>query len=232
VSSPPIAPPGPAIPISFGGTATSSYVSTAKSAAVSVTTPGGSTIEVLGQMEADFYNRSAKHYRDENEFTNASDVLDLDRLLFYELQVFRMSMWLARGTDYDGMDISPTELRRNLKEVSDQLSKVKTDLGLTKAAREKAQAESVGAYLVELKQRAKEFGVHREKQLGKGLELCKQLFSIVSAYDRADAVEREKLGFRDAEEVLAWIRETMKPEFDEVDDYFRTNHQKYWVRDI
>jgi hypothetical protein len=236
VSTPPLAPPGPAIPISLGGAppvaGAPSSLYQRVSNPTTVTTPSGSQIMVLGQMEAEFYNKSAKHYRDENEFTNASDVLDLDRLLFYELQVFRMGYWLARGTDYDGMDISPVELRRNLKEVSDQLSRVKNDLGLTKAAREKAQAESVGAYLMELKQRAKEFGVHREKQLGKGLELCKQLFSIVAAFDRADAVEREKLGFRDSDEVLAWIRDTMKPEFDEVDDHFRTHQQKYWVRDI
>lgn len=186
----------------------------------------------MGQMEADFYDKSAKHYRDENEFTNASDVLDLDRILFYELQIFRMGYWLSKGKDYDGFDVSSVELRRNLKEVADQLSRVKNDLGLTKAARDKAQAESVGAYLMELKQRGKEFGVHREKQLGKAIELVKQLFAITSAYDRADQVEREKLGFRDADEVLAWIRETMKPEFDAVDEYFRTHQQKFWVRDI
>lgn len=230
MSTPPAtAPPGTAfgaIPVTPGS---SLFVPVQR---IPVSTPGGSVIEVLGQMEADFYERSAKHYQDENEFTNASDVLDLDRLLFYELQVFRMGYWLARGTDYDGMDISPVELRRHLKETSDQLSKVKSDLGLTKAARDKAQAESVGAYLVELKQRAKEFGIHREKQLGKALELTKQLFAIVSAFDRADKVEREKLGFRDEAEVLEWIRGTMKPEFDIVDDYFRQNQQRYWVRDV
>lgn len=199
---------------------------------VEVTTPAGHKIKVLGDIEREFYEGKAKHYTDENEFTNASDLLDLDRLLFYELTIFRTTYWLAQGVDYDGYSIDPVKLQRNLKETALQLSSVKNDLGLTKSARDKAQAEDVGTYLLELKQRAREFGIHREKQLGKGIELCKQLFSIVGAFDRADDVERAKMGFETEADVLAWIRETMKPEFDEVDDYFRANAQKYWVRRI
>lgn len=199
---------------------------------VEVTTPAGHRLKVLGDIEREFYEGKAQHYTDENEFTNASDLLDLDRLLFYELTIFRVTYWLAQDTDYDGFAIDVTKLQRNLKDTADQLSKVKNDLGLTKSARDKAQAEDVGTYITELKQRAREFGIHREKQLGKGIELCKQLFSIVGAFDRADAIERGKLGFEDEAAVLEWIRDTMKPEFDAVDDYFRINQQTYWVRRI
>jgi hypothetical protein len=199
---------------------------------VEVVTPAGQTIRVLGDIEKDFYVGTAKHYTDENEFTHASDLLDLDRLLFYELTIFRVTYWLAQGVDYDGFSIDPVKLQRNLRETADQLSKVKTDLGLTKSARDKAQAEDVGTYIQELKQRAREFGVHRENQLGKGIELCKQLFSIVGAFERADAIERAKLGFEDEAAIIEWISQTMKPEFDAVDDYFRANHQRYWVRRV
>lgn len=199
---------------------------------IEVQTPSGQTIRVLGDIERDFYTGKAKHYTDENEFSNASDLLDLDRLLFYELAIFRATYWLAQGTDYDGFSFNTAALQKNLKETSDQLSRVKTDLGLTKSARDKAVAEDVGTYITELKQRAREFGIHREEQLGKGIELCKQLFSIVGAFDRADDVEKAKLGFEDADAVMAWIRDTMKPEFDAVDDYFRENQQKYWVRKV
>jgi hypothetical protein len=199
---------------------------------IEVKTPAGNTIKVLGDIERDFYVGKAKHYTDENEFTNASDLLDLDRLLFYELQIFRTTYWLAQDFDYDGFKIDPQRLQRTLKETAEQLSKVKNDLGLTKSARDKAQAEDVGTYIRELKQRAMEFGVHRETQLGKGIELCKQLFSIVGAFERADAVERAKLGFEDADAIVEWISQTMKPEFDAVDEYFRKNQQKYWVRKI
>jgi hypothetical protein len=196
---------------------------------VDVVTPSGQKLRVLGQLEKDFYEAQAKQYLDENDFTNASDLLDLDRLLFYELIVYRMTWWLGAGVDYDNFTIDRTQCQRNLKETSEQLSKVKTDLGLTKSARDKAQAESVGAYLTELKQRAKEFGVHREKQLVKGITLCHQLFSIVGAFDRADAVERTKIGFESEADVLDWVRNTMKPEFQAVDDHFAKNVQRYWT---
>lgn len=223
----------PAIPITPGGGV--SFAPSLAGPAVQpkdVTTPSGVIIRVLGDVEQQFYIAKAKEYLDQNDFTNVSDLLDLDRLLFYELIVFRMQWWLGAGVDYDGLPIDRNQLQRNLKDTSDQLSKVKNDLGLTKSARDKAQAESVGAYLTDLKQRAKEFGVHRERQLVKGITLMKQLASIVGAFDRADKIEREKLGFRDEVEVLAWVRDVMIPEFDAVDAHFRANQQRYWVRKI
>lgn len=200
-----------------------------------VTTPSGQTIEVLSDSERLFYEGQAARYQAENKFDNTSDLLDLDRLVFLELLVFRASSWLGRGTDYDGMtltDRGEADCRRALKENSALITQVKNDLGLTKSQRDKAQFESVGTYIQQLKQRAKEFGVHREKQLAKGITLCQQLFSIVGAFDRADEVERAKIGFETEADVLDWIRTVMRPEFNEVDAHFRANQQKYWLRDL
>jgi hypothetical protein len=200
-----------------------------------VITPSGQTIEVLSNSERLFYEGQARRYQDENKFDNTSDLLDLDRLVFLELLVFRASSWLGRGTDYDGMvitDRAEADARKALKENSDLISRVKNDLGLTKSQRDKAQFESVGTYITQLKQRAKEFGIHREKQLAKGITLCQQLFSIVGAFDRADEVERGKIGFETEQDVLDWVRNVMRPEFDEVDRHFRANQQRYWVRDL
>ena len=197
-----------------------------------VTTPSGQTIEVLTDSERTFYEGQALRYQTENKFTNTSDLLDLDRLVFLELLVFRASSWLGRGTFYDGAvlsDRSESDCRKAMKENSELISRVKNDLGLTKAARDKADYESVGAYLTQLKQRAKEFGVHREKQLTKGVTLCHQLFAIVGAFDRADAVERGKIGFESEADILEWVRTTMKPEFQAVDDHFAKNVQRYWT---
>jgi hypothetical protein len=202
--------------------------------AIRVATPSGQTIEVLGAGEEAFYSGQAKAYQDENAFTNNSDLLDLDRLVFLELIVYRMTAWLGRGIDYDGMDVDRRECQRTLKETSDLISKVKSDLGLTKAARDKAQYEDVGTYLVQLKQRAREFGVHREKQLGKALGLTKQLFSIIGSYDRSDEIERDKLGFRTDADIVQWIRDVYMPQFNAVDEHFRNRKdgQRYWARSI
>jgi len=197
-----------------------------------VATPSGQTIEVLADVEKSFYESQAARYQHENKFTNTSDLLDLDRLVFLELLVYRASSWLGSGAQYDGMpltDRAESDCRRAMKENSELISRLKTDLGLTKAARDKADYESVGQYVTQLKQRAKEFGVHREKQLIKGITLCHQLFAIVGAFDRSDEVERGKIGFETEADVLTWIRDIMKPEFQAVDDHFAKNVQRYWT---
>lgn len=199
---------------------------------VAVTTPSGQQTFVLGPTEEQFYVSQSQRYLDDYAYTNVSDLLDLDRLLFLELQAFRLSNWLGTGRDYDGVLVDSAAQRRALKEASDLISKVKNDLGMTKSQRDKEREASVSAYLTTLKQRAKEFGVHREKQLIKGITLCQQLFSIIGSYDRADSIERDKLGFTSEAEIVDWVRTVMRPEFDAVDSHFRQNHQRYWLKDL
>lgn len=196
-----------------------------------VATPSGQTIDVLGLAEAQFYEGQAQRYQEQNSFTNASDLQDLDRVIFLELMIFRATSWLGSGKDSFGFELSDRsrlDCQRSLKENSTLLSTVKNDLGLTKSQRDKAQYESVGTYLEELKIRAKEFGINREDQVGKMIALGKQLFSIVGAYDRADEQERKKIGFENDREILDWIREVMQPEFDEIDAYFIAHTQRFW----
>lgn len=197
-----------------------------------VTTPSGQSIEVLGNAERDFYGGQCVAYMAQNLFTNTSDLLDLDRLVFLELLIYRATSWIGRGQDYDGLPLSDsgeTAQRRSLKETSALISVIKNDLGLTKSQRDKDAYSSVGTYITQLKQRAKEFGIHREKQVATGITLCKQLFAIVGAYDRSDEVERRKIGFENADEILEWIRIVMVTEFDAIDTAFIAGTQKYWT---
>lgn len=198
-----------------------------------VRTHSGQVIEVMGVAEKSFYKDQQKKYLAENSFTAATDLQDLDRLLFFELMNYRYTTWLSSGKNYYNELLTPNEavdLRRSMKDIAPLISTIKNDLGLTKSQRDKAQYESVGTYLTELKARAMEFGVHREKQLGKALCLINELFTIIGAFDRASEIERIKLGFENAEEILDWIRKTMRPEYDEVDEHFRKNQQKNWIR--
>jgi len=196
-----------------------------------VTTPSGQSIEVLCEAERDFYRGQQASYMAQNKFTNTSDLLDLDRLIFLELLIYRATSWIGRGQDYDGMTLTVTAevaQRRSLKETSALISVIKNDLGLTKSQRDRDAYESVGAYITQLKQRARSFGVHREKQVATGITLCKQLFAIIGAYDRSDEVEKRKIGFENAGEILDWVREIMIPEFDAVDAAFINSTQRYW----
>lgn len=197
-----------------------------------VATPSGQHIEVRGDAERLFYEGQSRKYLVENRFTNASDLLDLDRLVFLELLIYRASVWLGRGQDYDGTllgDRAEQDARRSLKENSALISTIKNDLGMTKSQRDKAQFENAGSYITQLKQRAKEFGVHREQQLDRALVMINQLFSIVGAFDRSNEFERKKIGFESEAEILDWVREVMRPEYEAVDKHFVQHTQRYWT---
>lgn len=199
-----------------------------------VTTVAGHSIEVMSPDEAKYYNSSKRKYLAENKFTAVTDQADLDRLLFMELLVFRWTGWLSSGRDYDGL-LTPNQedqIRKNLKEMSPLISNVKNDLGLTKSQRDKEAFESVGQYLVDLKARAKEHGVRREKQLTAAIALTKELFSLVGTFDRSNELERGKIGLETEADIVDWIRLHMKPTFDEIDEYFQNHQQKFWVRKV
>lgn len=201
---------------------------------IKVRTVSGFEIEVMGRPEAKYYRDQQVKYLAENKFTAVTDLADLDRLLFLELMIFRWTGWLASGKDYDGY-LAPSQedqVRKNIKEVGPQISTIKQDLGLTKSQRDKEAFESVGQYLVDLKARAKEHGVRREKQLTTAICLVKELFSLIGTYDRSNELERSKIGLETPEDILDWIRNHMKPEFDAVDEYFQQNQQKFWVRKV
>lgn len=199
-----------------------------------VSTVAGHSIEVMSTEEARYYNASKRKYLAENKFTAVTDLVDLDRLLFMELLVFRWTGWLSSGRDYDGL-LSPNQedqVRKNLKEMSPLISGVKNDLGLTKSQRDKEAFESVGQYLIDLKARAKEHGIRREDQLTKAICLMKELFSLVGTFDRSNELERSKIGLESEADIIDWIRGHMRPEFDAIDEYFRTHQQKFWVRKV
>lgn len=198
-----------------------------------VRTITGHDLELQTDKEKKFYEEARDKYLAENKFTAASDLRGLDRLLLLEVQMFRCQWQVAAGVDYDLNFLTAQQekdLQRMLKELSPMISTLQNDLGLTKAQRDKDQHESVGQFINDLKVRAKAFGVMREKQLGRALELMKDTFSVAGAYRRSNEHERKKLGFESAEDIVDFILDVVKPQFDEIDEYFRDNDQKFWVR--
>lgn len=192
----------------------------------------GETAQVRTKTEVEWFNSTKDSYLKQLKFTETTDLRDLDRLLVLELMIFRWTQWLASGDDYDGDATDDEALRKNIKEYSDQINKVKDSMGLAKKARDEAAAEGNFAHwLSDLLSRAKIFGIHRQDQLAKALVLMNELSAVVESYDRSDAEERRKLGFENADEILSWVRTTMLPEFRAIDDYFRTTEQRYWIKD-
>lgn len=200
-----------------------------------VQTVTGQEIELLHLNEKKFYEEARDKYTSEYSFSAANDLRSLERLLLLEVQMYRSQWMLAAGMDYEAVDLEGKEeidLRRVVKDVGAQITEIQRDLGLTKAQRDKQSVDSVGGYILQLKQAAKAHGVMRENQLGKAIELTKELFAICGAYSRSNEQERAKLGFESAEDIVAWVQEYMKPEFDVIDEHFRTHEAKFYRRQL
>lgn len=193
----------------------------------------GKVITVMTDVEAEWFEETRDAYLYELKFTEKTDLVDLDRMLILELMVFRWTLHLASGVDYDGDMVDEKKLTADIKLYSDQLNKVKETMGLSKKSRDSQASEgNFASWLSDLKSRAKVFGVHRQHQLTKALSLMNELSAVVGAFDRSDVEERRKLGFDDEVEILAWIRSTMLPEYHALDEFFRANEHRYWVRDL
>ena len=200
-----------------------------------VTTPSGGYATLLHEREKHFYERARDKYLSDFTFTAASDYRSVDRLLLLEVQMYRTQDFITRGSDYQNEPLEDSDINqllRSQKEIGIQISSVQAELGLTKAQRDKEQHDSVGAYIRDLQVRAKEFGVSREKQLARALELMHELFATVDAFQRSNEAERAKLELASADDVLKWISEYIEVEFKAVDDHFRANQQRYWIRSM
>jgi hypothetical protein len=192
----------------------------------SITLVSGATATVMSEAEQDWFTEAKDNYLQQTRFTDQTDQSDLDRLLNLELLTYRWSQWLFSGHDYQGLAVDETDLSRKLRDQSETINRLKSSLGLTKAARNQ-DAASVSERWMQLKERAKAFGVHREEQLRKALVLMNELSSIVGTFDRSDTEEREKIGFKSEADIVEWVRETMLPEFKVLDEHFREK-QKFW----
>lgn len=200
-----------------------------------VETVTGQEITLQHRLEKRLYEAAQVKYLSEYEFPMANDLRTLERLLLIEVSLYRCQWQLAAGADYDGVNLEASEeaaLRKAEKEYGTQLVDLQRDLGVTKAQRDRAGHDSVGAYITQLKQAAKLHGVKREKELGKAIELTKELFALCGAFSRSSEEERRKLGFDGPEDIIEWVLTYMKPEFDAIDEHFRQNEQRFWVRKL
>ena len=193
----------------------------------------GEGLMVQTEVEQRWFNDTKAKYLTETKFTDTTDLQDMDRLLCLELLIFRWNQHLAAGQDYHTNIVDDDLLRKQVKEQSDAITKLKQSLSLDKRSRDQALNEgNFATWFADVKRRAKLFGIHRENQLNKALALMNELSGIVGAYDRSDEEERRKIGFEKPEDILAWVRDTMLPEFKAIDEHFIENEQKLWKRDL
>lgn len=194
--------------------------------------PSGATIKVLTSDEVAYIEDRVKRYLADNHFVNVSDFQDVDRMLTMEVLVYRWGQWLGRGRDYFGEPVDEGPLRRSMNDWSGEIRQLKKALGIDKATRDREKGtDSWPVYLQNLLARAKEFGVMREDQLTKALELIQQLIALITLHDNCDDVERAEMHVTQVD-VMEWIRTVLIPEFQAIDAYFRQNKQRFYITEM
>lgn len=196
----------------------------------SVMLPSGAIFWVF-QREVGYFEDRVKRYLKDNKFTNVSDLQDVDRLAVLELLSWRYGIWVSQQKDYWGEQVDENTLSKHLKELSTEVRQLKASLGIDKLTREKQKGEdSLEKYLSALRDRARQFGVMREEQFAKGMELFNEAKALVVLYFNCDDDERREMHVT-AKDVLEWFRDVAIPEYDAIDQHFRENVQRYWIKD-
>ena len=197
---------------------------------IDVVSPSGAQFAVMTDGEKRYFEKVASDYTNDNRFTNISDLQDLDRILVWETMCWRWGLWLSQEKDYWGNSLDLEQIRRSLNDYSKELRLLKKALGIDKTSRDKDKGEQVATYIMNLGQRAKEFGVMRNQQAVKAITLFQELKALVTFHDNCTEEERRENHIQE-KDVLEWIR-TVTPGFDEIDEQFRKTSQIYWVRDM
>lgn len=192
-----------------------------------VVSPSGAKVFLMTLEEGEHYNRIKDRYMKDNSFKNISDLLELDRILTFEVAAYRASLWLTAGEDYKGRKINANDLQKSLDIFSREIRGIKKDLGIDKSTRDRDQGESVAEYVKKLGIRAKEFGIARNKQAVKAITVLMELRALVTLYENSTEAER-KLFNAEFEDIIGWLKERFK-EFDEIDRDLR-KEQQYWIR--
>ena len=197
-----------------------------------VALPSGATFYVQTDSEKEYVEERVEKYLSHNHFTNISDFQDIDKMVTFELFMHRWSLWLSKGMDYFGNAVDEKSLARQINEFATEMRQLKKNIGIDKVSRDRQRGDdSVAAYLDKLKQRAKEFGITRNQQASKSIELFQELKALITFHDNADEIERAENHVK-VDDILDWIRETAIPEFDKIDSEFRKTQQKMWIREM
>ncbi len=193
---------------------------------------GASGVELfeIYRQEATWFENNLKRYMEEYRFENIADLQDLDRLLGLELLSYRYAHWMIRGVDYDGLSFDEKAIRDHKNKMDTEIRLIKAHMGMNRKSRVESEQQSVSEYLSELLRRAREFGVHRDTQIAKALDLMAELKKLVGLHDRTDDEERTMLGVH-ADQIVSWIRDVAIPEYDAIDDAFRKN-QRLWIKRV
>lgn len=199
---------------------------------ITVVGASGAEFEVIDDSERKYWNEARAKYVEQYHFDNISDLQDIDKVLVGEVLSFRWGSWLIREADYDGRSIEEVadKIKKQKNELDRETRLLKERMGLNRAHRQDSEQQSTADYIENLLRRAREFGVHRDEQIAKAIGLLHELFTVVGLWERGDEEERAHLKVT-PEDILKWVSEVAKPEYEAIDNAFRKN-QVLWIREV
>lgn len=193
--------------------------------------PSGSPWPVYPR-ELGYFNKKIKDYRDQFSLSNVSDLGELDRVIQYETLAHRYATWAGDGKDYWGNDVNDAKMMDINKQLSGEVRLIKAALGIDKVTRDKTTGDdSVASRFAEVARKCKEFGVMRNAQFDKALELVAQLDANLTLH-RNSSPEEQKLMQCRKDDIWDWIENSLLPDYRQIDADFRKNSQRQWIETI
>lgn len=196
---------------------------------IPVLLPSGATFYVLTDAEKEYIEDKIERYLSDNHFVNVSDMLDIDKMVTYELLHHRWVMWVSRQCDYWGEEVNVKALADLAESYSGEIRQLKKALGVDKTTRDRTSGDdSVAARWDNVLQRAREFGYMRNRQAITAIEKMHRIAAVMTVHKNMDEIERREFGF-ELDDVFEIIEDVVK-EYKEIDEEFKMNVQRYWIR--
>jgi hypothetical protein len=191
--------------------------------------PSGAEFTVLTTGEVRYVEERVQQYNNEYRWSNISDLQDIDRIIQNELFIHRWAGWISKTKDYFGEAVEEQSLRKSINDFSGEIRLLKKQLGIDKASRDRERGEdSIPVYLENLRRRAQEFGINRNKMMDKGLELSMQAISLAQLWKNCTPEEQAEQACT-SDDIAQWLYDVFRPEFEKVDAEFRATSQKLWI---
>lgn len=185
-----------------------------------ITLPSGGQFQVHPE-EFDYVTQRVQSYNSQIHFENISDLQDLDRVIIYELLIWRWTGWMISGVNYVNDVVDEPTLHKQIKETGGELRQLKGALNMDKVSRDRQRGEdSVAAFLAGLSVRAEHFGYKRRMETGLIMETFMTLRAKITLHDNCTEHERREQHCT-MDDIINWLREEAFPIYDEIDRKFR-----------
>jgi len=190
-----------------------------------VKAPNGSTVELKGKEEVDFFLHKMEEYREfQSEHPNDMDILT--QMIYLQTLNFRYMSMLTKFDDTEIDEIK--EINRIVKDNVNAINSCADSLQISKKYRDSKRG-SIADYINELEEKAL---IYKEelidKTADKAISNMMKIKTILRLRKVCDQEERFKLKIPSDEDIFLLIENLIK-EFEELDNAFIEEQQHWWL---